>query len=152
MILLHLQGKEAMTDADNVPISFAEQLQLLLDYLPDMHHQLSSPAQLARLLNMSPQAVLNLLNGHTTSPRLDTARALCQCFGVSLDYFALTTRQACETYLKQQVVARSTPTVQAINTHVSHLTPHVMKRVLVVLSWAERAIQQSTAQHQRKHP
>ncbi len=132
-------------------MSVAEQLQLLLHYFTDASEQPYSANQLAQMLDLSPQAVLNLLQGHSPNPRLDTVRRVCRFFGITLDYFDLESVQACEAYLRQHVIAGGTPTIQAIRSQSESLTPRAAANVMVLLSWAERAARSSAVEHKRKH-
>jgi transcriptional regulator with XRE-family HTH domain len=119
-------------------MTFAKQIALLLRYFPDVDGQLYSANHLAHRLEMSPQAVLNLIQGDAPNPRLDTVRRLCRFFGIKLDYFGLETAKACESYLQCHLIQVATPTVRAIQTEVDELSPRAAANVLVLMSWAER--------------
>jgi transcriptional regulator with XRE-family HTH domain len=127
------------------------QIALLLNYLPDTDGQPYSANDLAHRMGVSPQAVLNLLEGNSANPRLDTLRQLCNVLGISLDYFGLLDEQDCIEYLKVKRVARSTPTIQAIHLQSSNLSRRATANVLVMLSWAEIAARPSRREDNRKY-
>ncbi len=119
-------------------MTVADYIALLLRYFPDADGQPYSANHLAQALEMSPQALLNLIQGDAANPRLDTVRRLCRFFGVSLDYFGLESAEACEGYLQRHLVQVGTPIVHAIQSQADVLSPRAAANVLVLMSWAER--------------
>lgn len=122
-------------------MTVADYIALLLRYFGDAHGQPYSANHLAQALEMSPQALLNLIQGDAANPRLDTVRRLCRFFGVSLDYFGLETSEACEVYLQRHLVQVGTPIVHAIQAQADALSPRAAANVLVMVDWAQRGEQ-----------
>lgn len=119
-------------------MTVAEHFALLLRYFPDADGQPYSANHLAQVLEMSPQALLNLMQGESPNPRLDTVRRLCRFFGITLDYFGLETAEECEEYLQRHLVQVGTPAVHAIQAQADALSPRASANVLVLMAWAER--------------
>ena len=119
-------------------IKFSDQLRLLIDIRSIDNEPLPSVKALARAMNMSDQTLLNLLDGSAASPRLETARAICSYYGITLDYFDCETEAACRDYLARHQL-RASPLLQAIDEETAELSPRGKRNVLSLLEWVRRA-------------
>lgn len=116
------------------PISFQQQFQILLDQLRDPQGKPYSLATLAQATGLSDQSLAYLLEGRSQFPRLDTLRALCRFYHISLDYFACETEADCHRYLLEQLAASST-LLNDIAVEAAALTPKGQRNVLTMLEW-----------------
>src|SRR5690606_10999217 len=97
--------KATMKTEANSPISASDQIRLLLESAGEGDINIR---QLAKAIGISDQALANLLQGKSANPRLSTLLALCQHYGISLDYFACESETACREYLyRHQLQATS---------------------------------------------
>jgi transcriptional regulator with XRE-family HTH domain len=120
------------------PISFQTQFRILIDMLRDPQGKPYSIATLAQAANVSDQSLLYLLDGRTQHPRLETVRALCRFYHISLDYFDCETEAACRVYLLEQISASSN-LLHTIAVEATRLTPKGQRSVLAVLEWLRRS-------------
>lgn len=89
---------------------------------------------LAEVIHVSDQALRNLLNGRTVSPRLETARSICRLYGITLDYFSLESEPTCQTHLlhKQQ---HASPILRAIDEQSRQLSPTATESLIRIAIW-----------------
>ena len=122
------------------PLTLQAQIRVLLDYgRPECPEP--SLNELAEATGLSDQTWANLLQGKSTNPRLNTLLALCQYFGVSLDYFACTSEEACRTYLYAHRLRDRSPLITDIETAASGLSPQGERNVLAMMEWMRLAAQ-----------
>lgn len=119
---------------DSEAITFQQQFQILLDRLRDPQGKPYSLATLAQATGLSDQSLAYLLEGRSQFPRLDTLRALCRFYHISLDYFACETEADCHRYLLEQLAASST-LLNDIAMEAAALTPKGQRNVLTMLEW-----------------
>ena len=119
-------------------IKFSDQLRLLIDLHTTGSERVPSVKALAQAMNISDQTLLNLLDGSAASPRLETARAICSYYGITLDYFDCETEAACRDYLARHQL-RGSPLLQAIDEETAELSPRGKRNVLSLLEWVRRA-------------
>ena len=93
---------------------------------------------LAEAANISDQALLNLLNGRTQSPRLKTARAICRLYGISLDYFSFDTEAACRDYLLRHQQT-SSEVLHMIANLSRNLSSDTLMRLSSIFHWIQAA-------------
>lgn len=110
------------------------QLALLLALGVDPQGQRHTLPSLARATGVSDQTLLNWLNGKTASPRLQTVRALCRVYGITLDYFDLETEADCRAYLINHQ-AQLFPLIRSICELANHLSPISQRYLQRILSW-----------------
>lgn len=116
-------------------ITLQQQLQLLWKYVL-VEGGKTSTAEVSRRTGITQQALLNLLHGRVHDPRLDTLQRLAQYFGVSLDYFSLTSEAACLAYLAQAGRLGTAPDLlQHINAQASTLSPAMLHNILTLIQW-----------------
>jgi transcriptional regulator with XRE-family HTH domain len=89
---------------------------------------------LVEAIQVSDQALRNLLNGKTISPRLETARSICHFYGITLDYFSLDSAAACQTYLLH-CRQHTSPTLRSIDEQGRQLSPAAMESLIRVALW-----------------
>lgn len=125
-------------EANSQPFPLQSQLQILLDYgaPPD---DVSSLTELAEATGLSDQTLANLLQGKSTSPRLKTLLTLCQCFNISLDYFACTSESQCREYLFLHRLKWVLPLVSEIEMAAINLSPRGQRNVLAIMEWMRLA-------------
>src|SRR5690606_35697101 len=107
-------------------------------------------ADVARLTGISHQTLMNLLQGQSANPRLDTLRALCELYGISLDYFGCDTDEACRAYLLQQASIRDDSPLREIIHRTEKLSSTSTQRVLRLMDWMQLGMRAELAQQQRK--
>lgn len=95
-------------------------------------------AAIAHGADIGEQTLLNLLDGTTHSPRIDTARRLCRFFGIELDYFSLETEAQCRDYLLQHRMDHASTLVKDIAREASTLTLRGQQNVLAILELRQR--------------
>jgi transcriptional regulator with XRE-family HTH domain len=122
----------------NDTFSVSQQLALLLEHGIDSSGQFYTVQKLSDVSGISDQTLLNILNGTTTSPRLKTARAICQVYDLSLDYFDLDTSANCRAYLERHR-QRHIPLIREIDSSVSQLPPDGQRQITRVLFWIKAA-------------
>ncbi|MEQ8677204.1 MAG: helix-turn-helix transcriptional regulator [Aggregatilineales bacterium] len=132
-------------------LSLSQKLSLLMEEgQPTNGKLISSPADIARFTGMSHQTLMNLLQGQSTNPRLDTLRGLCDLYGISLDYFDCASADQCRAHLLQQATTRNASVLREIMTRTEMLTADGKKRVLRLMEWMQLGIRAQSAQQQRK--
>jgi transcriptional regulator with XRE-family HTH domain len=93
-------------------------------------------AEVARMIGVTEQTLLNLLHGRAHDPRLHTLHGLIECFGISLDYFNLRTEAECLDYLAKRGKLGAAPDLlKTINTQARTLSPDKSRDVLTILQW-----------------
>lgn len=125
------------TEAEyNTQISVSEQIRLLLELGTGADINIS---QVAQATGISDQALANLLQGKSANPRLSTLLALCQHYGISLDYFACESEAACRAYLYHHQMQAASPLIGAIENAAAHLSPKGQRNVLAIMEWMRLA-------------
>jgi transcriptional regulator with XRE-family HTH domain len=129
-------------------ISAGRQFAILLEEGVEMQGQRYTLAGAAAATGISDQALANLLHGKTESPRLQTARALCRLYGISLAYFDLETEEACRAYLAHHRQRFGPATVREIVSLSDQLSPRGKRNILAILRWihADKTPHSSSAQ------
>ena len=116
-------------------ITLQQQLQLVWKYVLVQNGK-TNTAEVSRKTGITQQALLNLLHGRVHDPRLDTLQRLVSYFGISLDYFTLTSEVACLGYLAQAGRLGAAPNVlQHINAQASTLSPDMLHDILTLMQW-----------------
>ena len=116
-------------------MTLQQQLQLLWNNVLAENGKIST-AEVSRRTGITQQALLNLLHGRVHDPRLDTLQCLVRYFGISLDYFSLTSETACLAYLAQAGRLGAAPDVlQHINAQASTLSPAMLHDILTLIQW-----------------
>lgn len=116
-------------------MTLQQQLQLLWKYVL-VEGEKTSTAEVSRRTGITQQALLNLLHGRVHDPRLDTLQHLVRYFGISLDYFSLTSEAACLAYLAQAGRLGTAPDLlQYINDQASTLSPAMIHDILTLMQW-----------------
>jgi len=119
-------------------LTFGEQLRILIDFYPNKHGQPDSITHIAEATDISVQTLLNLLDGTSASPRLDTARRICTFYGISLDYFECKTEAECRDYLVQQRLLGASQLTQTIERETQAMSPRNKRNVLSLMEWIRR--------------
>ena len=117
-------------------MDMAKRVAILLENGVDPAGERHTTASLARAAEISGQGLLNLLNGSTQSPSLQTARALCRVYGLSIDYFDLPSAEACRTYLLQ-AQAQHQPLLQTISQHAAQLSADDRRSISSIIRWIQ---------------
>lgn len=120
-------------------ISIARQMQLLLEYTPEPNTRPSTIDSLAEALGITQQTLQNILHERIDNPRLNTLKALCQFYRISLDYFDLPTEEKCRHYLAAQQLKQAPVAVQLIENETHNLTGKAQRNVLSALKWISAA-------------
>jgi transcriptional regulator with XRE-family HTH domain len=118
-------------------IPLKRQLSLLLETSRDGEGHVYSLPHIAAETGITLQTLHNLLNGKAQNPRLDTLQSLCKFFGISLDYFGLTSEAQCRTYLAKKKLDTASPLIQEIATQSQKLSKKGRHNVLTILQWIE---------------
>lgn len=121
------------------PIPFQQQFRILIDALPDPQGRTYSMSTIARMTELSEQALLYLLEGRSQNPRLDTLRRISRFFQISLDYFDNETEAECQAYLARHLTT-SSYLLHDIAHESAALTPKGQSNALAVLEWIRRAV------------
>ncbi|HEX2619339.1 MAG TPA: helix-turn-helix transcriptional regulator [Phototrophicaceae bacterium] len=121
------------------------QLALLLEFGVDTFGRSHTIQSIALATGIADQTLLNWLHGKTTSPRLNTIRAVCQVYGISLAYFDLETETACRTYLMRHHYQRF-PLIHTINEIAQQLSPTIQDQLKSIIRWI-RASETSKLTH-----
>jgi transcriptional regulator with XRE-family HTH domain len=116
------------------PISFRRQLHILINARRDV----PTLRQLSEAIDTSQHTLMSLLSGRTAYPRLETARRLCDYFGVSLNYFGLTTEAACWHFLADSH-AHSSDVLDTIRAESDALSPTRRAELLPIVERIRRA-------------
>ena len=119
----------------NGVINAGRQIAVLLEDGVDIHGHSYTLAGAAAATGISNQALANLLHGKSESPRLETARALCRLYGISLAYFDLETEEACQAYLLHHRRHFAPATVREIVSLSDQLSPRGKRNILAILHW-----------------
>lgn len=126
------------------PVSLQHMLRLLWEYVPDENGKLRTVAQVARTTGIREQTLLNLLHGRASDPRLDTLQKLTECFGISLDYFGVTSEAECFAYLVRHGKLGPAPGItQHIEREATGLSAGVERVLLTITEWREHGPQSS---------
>ena len=140
-----------MGDAE-ASLPFSRKLNLLLqEGKTTRGEKLSTAADIARQTGVSHQTIMNLLQGHSHNPRLNTLRALCEIYGITLDYFDCASEYDCRVHLLQRAVCANNPTLSEIKQRSDQLAAHTRKRVMTLITWVELGSRAQLAQQQRKN-
>ena len=120
-------------------LPFSQQLEILMELRKSIEKPPYTPADVARATGISLQTLLNLLDGKSSSPRLATARQLCDCFEITLDYFGCTTIEECQTYLMQHWLADASEPVRSIADAAGGISPRGQRNILSIIEWLRRS-------------
>lgn len=120
-------------------LAIGRQMQLLLEYTPEPNTRPSSIAALADVLGLTQQTLQNILHGRIDNPRLNTLKALCQFYGISLDYFDLQSEDQCRHYLAAKQLKAAPPVIQQIDHETQTLTGKAQNNILSALEWMTAA-------------
>ncbi len=124
--------KDAFSNGSMIQDQFAT----LLTHGKIFEYEPHSVRTIAEAIQLSNQTLRNLLNGRTISPRLETARAICQLYGITLDYFGLESRAACERYLLQHR-QRDFPVLTAIDEQSRQLSSDALASLMRISHWIQ---------------
>lgn len=128
-----------------------QKIRLLIEAAQPMNGaQISTAADIARLTGISHQTLMNLLQGQNTNPRLDTLRALCELYGISLDYFDCENDVDCRAHILQKATINRNSMVSEIIEHTEQLSATSKQRVLRLMEWMQLGMRAELAQQQRK--
>ena len=122
---------------DDAVLGTARQLALLFEHGVDTQGKPHTVGSAAAATGLSDQALANLLHGKTASPRLETARALCRLYGISLVYFDLETEDACRAYLLHHRQRLAPVVLQEIGALSDQLSPRGKRNILAILHWIQ---------------
>lgn len=125
---------------NNHPLPVNKQLELLLEHGRDADGQRYRLADIAKRTDIRYQTLSNLINGSSGNPRLETLRALCRLYDISLDYFSCETEESCLQILKQHIVDHS-HNLQEISDETRSLSPKGKRNVMTIIEWMSRATQ-----------
>ena len=120
-------------------LPFSRQLEVLMELRESIDRPPHTPADVARATGISLQTLLNLLNGRSNSPRLTTARQLCTCFEITLDYFGCTTIEECQNYLMQRWLTEAPEPVRSIADVAGGISPRGQRNILSIMEWLRRS-------------
>ena len=95
--------------------------------------------QIAKAAGISSQALANIIQGKSENPRLKTLQALCQYYGISLDYFACESKAECEAFLYKHQMETASELVFEIEHEAAELSPKGQRNVLNIMEWMRRA-------------
>ena len=90
---------------------------------------------LARAIGLTQQTLQNILHQRIDNPRLNTLRALCVFYEISLDYFDLPTEETCHHYLAAQQLKLAPSIIHQIDHETRGLTAKGHRNILAVLEW-----------------
>ena len=121
----------------SIPLS--RQLVLLFEKGVNRQGQSISLSDIEQATGIRYQTLSNLLDGTAANPRLDTLRAICSMFGISLDYFANESEAECMQYLHRHRLQYASPLVATIAREVDNLSAKGQHNVLTILTWIEAA-------------
>lgn len=124
-------------------ISINQQIAFLIEYGRDLQAKQYSLAEVAKLTGVRYQTLANLIDESSSNPRLKTLRALCQLYGISLDYFACETEESCINTLKQHQLANASEEIHKIDNETSTLSAKGKRNVLAMMEWIRAASQDS---------
>ena len=120
-------------------LPFSRQFALLLDLRRRAELPPYTPAETARATGIPLQTLLYLLDGTSSSPLLNTARTLCVCFDITLDYFDCSTEDDCQRYLAQRWLGNRPEAARQLADEAQRLSPHGQRNILAILEWMRRA-------------
>jgi len=123
------------THSDSDFISAGEQINLLIQEGVDPQGKSYTLASAAAAAGISDQTLANLVHGKSQCPRLETTRALCHLYGISLDYFDLDTEVQCRAYLVRHRRKHASALVRHIATLSDQLSPIGKRNILTILHW-----------------
>jgi len=108
-------------------------VRLLLEHGQIADGQRPSVNHVAQQIGMPHQTLSRLYTGKSRNVRLQTARALCNFYGIALDYFACADESACLQYLAQRQHRESH--VAEIDREAAQLSETGQRNVMTVLQW-----------------
>ncbi len=130
------------------PLSFQQQFHILINVLRDPQGKPYSMATLAKAAGVSDQSLSYLLDGQSQYPRLETLRAICSFYHISIDYFECDTESDCRAYLLE-CLAESSTLLHDIASEAQALTPRGQRNVLTMLEWLRQV--KKTVQPKQNH-
>jgi transcriptional regulator with XRE-family HTH domain len=122
-----------------MPVSTNTQIRLLLEEGVDPAGRAYRPGEVAAATGISDQALANLVQGKSSNPRLETLLALSGHYGISLDYFACETEDACREYLRRHRARHASPLICEIENESARLSARGQRNVLAIMEWMQRA-------------
>lgn len=123
----------------NERISIARRMKLLLEHTPNPHTRPSTVIGLAEAIGLTQQTLQNILHERIDNPRLNTLRALCGFYKISLDYFDLPTEETCRHYLAAQQLKTAPMMIHQIDHETHSLTERGQHNILSSLEWMNAA-------------
>lgn len=117
---------------------FSQQLAILLKHGVTADGRRLSVTGLAVAAGLNPQTLINLLANRSTSPLLETARAVCDVYGISLDYFDLSTAEACKNYLNRHRQPQPSEALRKMIEQLDQLTSPSKEQIARVVHWISR--------------
>ena len=121
-----------------IDLPFSRQFALLLELRERAGLPPYTPADTARATGIPLQTLLYLLDGQSSSPRLNTARQLCQCFDITLDYFDCATEADCQQYLADRWLSGAPGQAQQLAAEVEQLSPRGRRNILALIELLRR--------------
>lgn len=128
-------------------MSTSEQITILIEEGIIHTGEFATITEVAKEVGISHQGMMNLVQGKSNNPRLHTLQALCRLYGITLDYFACTTKEECQHYVIQH---QRTPLLDEIAEQSAQLSPKGERNVLSLLEWIRIGKGAYLAQQQRK--
>jgi transcriptional regulator with XRE-family HTH domain len=114
-------------------IRVSDQIAVLLEYAMSAGQE-TGLTEIARQTGITYQALANLVQGKVSNPRLNTLLALCEYFGISLDYFNCELETACREYLYVHVASKQ-PLISEIEQASAPLSDKGQRNVLAIMDW-----------------
>ncbi len=115
-------------------MTISEQVRVLFSY-NTAPRSIPNFTEIAGATGISDQTLANLLQGKSTNPRLKTLLALCQYYGISLDYFECETVAACREYLYTHQFRRASSLLSEIAVEAGRLSAKGQRNVLTLMEW-----------------
>jgi transcriptional regulator with XRE-family HTH domain len=114
-------------------IRVSDQIAGLLEYAKSTGQE-TDLSEIAHQTGITYQALANLVQGKVSNPRLNTLLALCQYFGISLDYFNCESEAACREYLYVHLASQSS-LINEIEQASAPLSAKGQRNVLAIMAW-----------------
>ena len=133
--------------SDEQVVSTSEQIAILIEEGTTKTGQTATITEVAKAIGISHQGMMNLVQGKSNNPRLRTLQGFCQLYGITLDYFACTTKEECRYYLAQH---QRTSLLDEIAEESAKLSPKGERNVLSLLEWVRIGKGAYLAQQQGK--
>lgn len=127
----------------NAYLPLAQQINLLFENVKKSDGQTYTLKEVSEATGISLPSLSHLRNGKNVNPQLNTLRALCRFFNVSLSYFESQSEEEC-----LALIAEGRPNkgddinVGFITSMATTLSPQGQRDLLTIVKWA-RAAEQS---------